>query len=483
MCDCSCLLVTIGTDLAIIAIYRPYAFKDTTKFIQSLDLLLRKLNSYKNIILVGDINIDIAHSNSANNYLDYLDLLAHHGLFIGHTFVTHGSACLDHSNLKTSLSAKVLIIESTITDHYAVMTLLSLKQRLTCNHFSLVKIDKVKLANDFLNIDFNLVYTTNDPNIATDHFIQPILNAISLNSKSVTLPCRRRTIRPWITGVVGLLRCMHHRDCRYKQSRRESSNDILLLSYKRYRNYCTNLLRKAKRDYEKLEFLKVGKNPRQMWNVIRKVTNTNKSKSSSEDLIFAIANKQQGVNDINSYFSSVGFKLANKIESELKIPYQRNYISSSSVLIDTDESEVDGLIMSLKSNCSCGWDGISSEFLKEHKDIIIPPLTHICNLSMSTGVFPNHFKKAIIYPVYKSGDRNQIGNYRPISVLPTMLKILEKIMNSRLVSYLEAHSLISPNQYGFRKKFSSADAVHSLVDYIVRKLDGRQKCIALFSIS
>lgn len=116
--DCNCLVTTIGSDLAIIAIYRPYAFKDPSPFILSMDLLLYEYKSFKNIILVGDINIDIAKNQQNTHALDYLDLLAHHGLFMGHDFPTHGNTCLDHANLKTVTRPSIFVLESTVSDHY-----------------------------------------------------------------------------------------------------------------------------------------------------------------------------------------------------------------------------------------------------------------------------------------------------------------------------------------------------------------------------
>lgn len=142
--------------------------------------------------------------------------------------------------------------------------------------------------------------------------------------------------------------------------------------------------------------------------------------------------------------------------------------------------EVERLILSLKSDCAVGWDGISSGFLKQHKDILVPPLTYIFNLCLDTGVFPDWFKKALVHPVFKSGDRDRVENYRPISVLPAMSKILEKIINKRLVTYLETRKLLSINQFGFRKNLSTADAVHKMINHIAVKLDKGDKCVALF---
>ncbi|VVC98491.1 unnamed protein product, partial [Leptidea sinapis] len=104
--DSSCLLVTLGTDIAIVAVYRPFAFRDPSRFIQSLDSLLQQLKAYSSIILAGDINIDISNEQSNVHSIDYMEVLAHHGLFLGHNFPTDDRTCLDHLNLKTGNNSK-----------------------------------------------------------------------------------------------------------------------------------------------------------------------------------------------------------------------------------------------------------------------------------------------------------------------------------------------------------------------------------------
>lgn len=213
MHECSCLLITMGSDFAVIAVYRPHAFRDPLNFIQSLDNLLQELNSFKNVVLVGDINIDIAQGHSPSRSFDYLDVLAHHGLFLGHTLPTHGSTCLDHANLKTIYLSKVLVIDTSVTDHFAILLALSAKKASTQPF--MVKVDEERLICDISNIDFKPVYSTVDPDMATKYFIEPILSALSKNTKSVKVSPRRRPIKAWITP--GLLRCMRHRDNLYRK--------------------------------------------------------------------------------------------------------------------------------------------------------------------------------------------------------------------------------------------------------------------------
>jgi hypothetical protein len=96
------------------------------------------------------------------------------------------------------------------------------------------------------------------------------------------------------------------------------------------------------------------------------------------------------------------------------------------------------------------------------------------------GQFPKCLKKAIVVPIYKAGNKDQVTNYKPISLLPSISKILEKIVNKRLAKYLEDKSILPKRQFGFRPKVSTADAVHNLTDYLVQNLDCGNHTLGIF---
>lgn len=104
-------------------------------------------------------------------------------------------------------------------------------------------------------------------------------------------------------------------------------------------------------------------------------------------------------------------------------------------ILDTDETEIESIIMSLRLNSSTGCDGISPSVLKSNKELLIPIITHIFNSCLRSGIFPNAFKKTLLHPIYKSGEKNNIANYRPISILTTLSKVLEKLLNKRLLNF------------------------------------------------
>jgi len=108
------------------------------------------------------------------------------------------------------------------------------------------------------------------------------------------------------------------------------------------------------------------------------------------------------------------------------------------------------------------------------------PLSHIFNLSLSKGYVPSQLKVAKIVPIFKSGDSQSMDNYRPISLLSVFSKILERVMCARLVTYLESNNIISPNQYGFRKKHSTLHPVIHLLNKVTQASNEKKVSLAIF---
>ena len=117
------------------------------------------------------------------------------------------------------------------------------------------------------------------------------------------------------------------------------------------------------------------------------------------------------------------------------------------------------LINSLPLNKASGLDGISCRLLKEAAPVVVPSLTHIINLSITTGIFPDEWKLARVSPIYKEGAKSDPNNYRPISVLPVISKLIEKIVCDQFYEYLIMYDLLADTQSGFRPGHSTQTAL------------------------
>ena len=124
-------------------------------------------------------------------------------------------------------------------------------------------------------------------------------------------------------------------------------------------------------------------------------------------------------------------------------------------MFPTCEAEILHTTTHLKASTSEGLDNISTQILKQTMKEVATPLTHIVNLSLYHGIFPNDMKLAKIVPVFKNGNTKLFNNYRPISILPAFSKILDKIVCNRLLHFLETKYILYKHQYGFRKNHNT----------------------------
>ena len=153
-------------------------------------------------------------------------------------------------------------------------------------------------------------------------------------------------------------------------------------------------------------------------------------------------------------------------------------VFESMVITPVVEEEVCSIIKSLKDG-SAGWDAISARVVKATHSSFIVPLTHIMNMSLLNGVFPSESKIARVIPLFKSGESNKFSNYRPVSVLPLFSKILERLMYSRLLSFMNKHNILYAYQFGFRMQHSPNLALIVLVDRISKALENGDFALGL----
>jgi hypothetical protein len=152
--------------------------------------------------------------------------------------------------------------------------------------------------------------------------------------------------------------------------------------------------------------------------------------------------------------------------------------NNANIQISTDE--LLKIVKKLKPKTSNDMNGVSTSLIKKCIHNISDPLRHIFNLSFSTGTVPRQFKIAKVIPVFKSGDKNSVDNYRPISLLCSFSKILEKVMANRLNDYLSVNDIISDCQFGFRKNHSTEHPLILFLNKISEAINKKESTIAIF---
>lgn len=274
------------------------------------------------------------------------------------------------------------------------------------------------------------------------------------------------------------------------KTKKHPNNINLSNYYKKYRNKLNYLIKMAKVNYYKKQFLNVSGDPKNTWKLIKDLTNKHnsdkeviKSLNYNGKIIDAKKDPLTASDSLNMFFSTIGQNLANNIkkscdENSYDITLEINFNKFFAVKISS--IEILNIIKHFKDDVACGFDKISVKVLKNIAPYIIQPLAYIYNLSIKIGVFPDRLKIAIVKPLYKGGDKENVNNYRPISMLGSFSKIFEKIIKFRLIDYLEKNSLLSNNQYGFRPNRSTEDALYVVTEFISTALDKGDKTLGIF---
>ena len=118
----------------------------------------------------------------------------------------------------------------------------------------------------------------------------------------------------------------------------------------------------------------------------------------------------------------------------------------------------------IKKKNSVGWDGLTQSLLKPIFFNVTEPLTHVMNLSSAQGIVPLEHKVAKVTPLFKNDNKMYVNNYRPVSVLPLLSKILERLMYNRILAFINKHDILYRYQFCFRQHYSTNVALITLVD-------------------
>ena len=223
---------------------------------------------------------------------------------------------------------------------------------------------------------------------------------------------------------------------------------------------------------------------------IKKVYPT-KSSVSNTGTVFEIngtktTNKQEIAESFCNFFANVAKILKSKSillrDFVWMRPTWENTMSQKDrfVVKEVSQAAVHKELTKLKRKKATGIDNLPPGMLKDAAPILAKPLTYVINLSLKSGTVPTDWKIAKVIPLHKSGSHSTIDNYRPISVLPTLSKILERMFYNQLMAHFEKNGLLFTHQFGFRSKRSTEQAVNLFLDHIRGEADKGKLTGAIF---
>ena len=232
--------------------------------------------------------------------------------------------------------------------------------------------------------------------------------------------------------------------------------------------------------------MKYKTNTKKLWQTINKVIGQTNDKTTVIDRLkvdnITKYEPTSIANELGNYFSSVGKNFANKIKHpQNSITHYLDKIKrndKSLYMKPATQTEISNIIDNLPNKTSSSHDSITNVLLKKIKSSILAPLTEIFNDSLTQGDFPDPMKLQEVIPLYKGKSREVGSNYRPISLLLTISKILEKIVYKRVYSFLTDTNQIYQSQYGFRKRHSCEHA--ELTGEILKNIENKKLTATIF---
>ena len=324
----------------------------------------------------------------------------------------------------------------------------------------------------------------NDANTAYDAFYEKFKQYYEKNLPVVEKIHKDINSRkPWITK--GIMKSIHKKNLLFKRHIQNPNNISFFNKFKKYRNRLNSVIRLSRKKYFSQRLNEVTGNVKQTWEVLNSILGKKGESVYPKDLTYEndhSTDPKEIVNILNRYFVEIGPKLSRSIPQSTSFPQENLFPRNkhSFFFKPIDSSVIINIVRNLKCSKACGHDGLNSYVLKKIIHFIVDPLCHIFNLSLSSSIFPQPLKLAKVIPVFKKGDSNQCNNYRPISILPCISKILERIVYDQLYNFLVKYSIIIPCQYGFRKLHSTDLAILDLYDKVSNALSNNQYVVGLF---
>ena len=412
------------------------------------------------IIMFGDFNMNLLKTNQ--RWTQTFQNLNLNQIINQPTRVTSSSSTLiDHIYVNNpNHIIEICCPNSGCSDHFPVcITWLKKGTRIPksghkfITYRSFAKFDKDSFLLDLANSDISNVYQLSDANDAFCFWQKTFIDIYNKHAPFITRRIKHTPKPPWFTKDID--KAIQIRDTLLKTKKFEL--------FKKQRNLVTSMIRSAKKKYFRDIVSNGHNNSKSIWKAINILTkrNIDKMSTSIQDI---------SVNDLNSHFANISRSTIKTDNSHLNdLQFLKDFCQKKNIVTDTfippiTIFDVYYHLTHLKQTNTRGLDNIDGKILKLCAPIISDSLTYLYNLCIDQSNFPVSLKQAKIIPLFKSGDKTNPSNYRPISVLPIVAKPLEKHIYKNLMLHILNNNLLHPNQSGFRKNHSCHTALTNLVE-------------------
>lgn len=446
--------------------YRP-PWLDVNIFLDAITDSLSSFSGADRVILLGDFNINMLNpcdnkTKLLNNFLLCFKLLQ---------IVTEPTHFTDHSETLIDVVCtdarvrNISVAHIPELGHHAIISIeFYFKLEKPSPHWVTYRPLKDILlelfSKDLNRMDWEYIESLEDVNSMVATFNEYILNLFDLHAplKKVLI---KENCHPWITDTVKEMIKLRDK-CHGRAKATGSSRHID--SYKELKYLVRAALESEKCAYFKININNNIKQPKKLWSQIKSTTSF--SKRSEHSLPHFCSDPEK----INQHFLDVPGS-GRVTNADLKYFEHHRFGNTHFQLEPVPEDTVLRLLRSLKSNAQ-GCDHISLDMLMMTIPRTLTVITAIINRSITTSSFPDLWKLAIVRPIPKVSNPSSIKELRPISLLPCLSKVLEKVVSNQFKAYLEEHNILPLAQSGFRRGHSTATA---LLDVVGNILEARDK--------
>jgi hypothetical protein len=483
------MIEVCGSKICLLAYYRAPS-TDAKLFLADLEEEFSSNNC--KTILVGDININSqclnvrCHSED-NVSRQYDELLRSFGFVITNNLPTRLASMknIDHIavNFQDTRQIDNFTIEtdSNLTDHNIVLTMIKepIKNSRVQNTISKSKIKYERLKENYIDIKPQAFQSRNP-----DQVLEAILNALQDSIKKSTTTSTFKLkhfekIGDWTSERT--LALMREKD-RVLSKKRKKPNSFKATT--RLQAVSSSLILSNRKDIASYIRLKVSsRDPKKMWNCLNSVLGRKKNREPPITINHndaSSSNPDEISNIFNDFFSSCASDILKNLKSSGE-PMVENSPHESIKLDPPGNEEIATIIKTMKNSSAPGHDGITPKAIKCLSQEVTPLISHLVSCIFETGHYPVGLKIAVVTPIFKSGNKSNADNYRPISVLPIINKIVERVIHRRLLSFCCDHlKLLYSHQFGFRERSNTANAALELCSMIQKGVDEKKIVSVVF---
>ena len=363
---------------------------------------------------------------------------------------------------------------------------------------SYTNFDENSFLQDLAKSPLSNVYQYTDPDKAFEFWYNVFVNVYDNHAPLLTKRVKHTIKPPWLTNDIKQETCLRDKllkDVRHLKQKSQTDtqirtsqdkiNEQLLITekfdeFRAQRNKITSMLRHAKKDYFRNLISNSTRNDsKKIWKAINILT----KKTSNQP---SILENNITPNDLNQHFANIAnatiktdLSKHNDLNELIKFCDSKHITAKADIPFIT-VNEVYYYLTHLKQTNTRGLDNLNGKILKLSASIISDTLTYLYNLCIANSYYPKLLKQAKIIPVFKSGEKDNPSNYRPISIVSVLSKPLEKHISKHLEAHTSKYDLLHQNQSGFRRNHSCHTALVNLTDHWLTNINVNRITGAIF---